>query len=52
MNWEIGVDTLLCIKDITIEKLLYSSGNSVSALWRPGREGNPRKRDICIHIAD
>ena len=29
MNWEIGVDiyTLLCIKDITIENLMYSSGN-------------------------
>ena len=30
MNWEIGMDiyTLLCIKQITNEKLLYSTGNS------------------------
>ena len=30
MNWEIGTDiyTLLCIKQITNENLLYSTGNS------------------------
>ena len=30
MNWEIGIDiyTLLCIKQITKENLLYSTGNS------------------------
>ena len=30
MNWEIGIDiyTLLCIKEITSENLLYSTGNS------------------------
>ena len=30
MNWEIGIDiyTLLCIKQITNENLLYSTGNS------------------------
>ena len=29
MNWEIGIDiyTLLCIKQITNENLLYSTGN-------------------------
>ena len=31
MNWEIGIDiyTLLCIKEITGENLLCSTGNSV-----------------------
>ena len=35
MNWEIGIDiyTLLCIKQITNENLLYSTGNSINALW-------------------
>ena len=30
LNWEIGIDiyTLLCIKEITNENLLYSTGNS------------------------
>ena len=30
MNWEIGIDRykLLCIKEITNENLLYSTGNS------------------------
>ena len=30
MNWKIGIDiyTLLCIKQITNENLLYSTGNS------------------------
>ena len=31
MDWEIGIDiyTLLCIKQITNKKLLYSIGNSI-----------------------
>ena len=36
MNWEIGIDmyTLLCIKQLTTENLLYSTGNSIlNALW-------------------
>ena len=37
MNWEIGTDVyilpILCIKWITSENLLYSSGNSIPALW-------------------
>ena len=30
MNWEIGIDiyTLICIKQITNENVLYSTGNS------------------------
>ena len=30
LNWEIGIDiyTLLCIKEITNENLLYTMGNS------------------------
>ena len=32
MNWEIGIDiyALICIKQITNENLLYSTGNSTS----------------------
>ena len=35
MNWETGVDvyTLLCVKQITNENLLYSTGSSIRALW-------------------
>ena len=34
MNWEIRTDiyTLLCMKQITNENLLYSTGNSYSVL--------------------
>ena len=35
MNWEIGIDTYtlltLCIKQIIIENLLYSTGNSTQS---------------------
>ena len=36
MNWEIGIDiyTLICIKQITNENLLYSTGNSTSLYSR------------------
>ena len=36
MNWEIGIDiyTLICIKQIPNEKLLYSTGNSTSLYSR------------------
>ena len=35
MNWEIRVDihTLLCIKKIMSDNLLYNAGNSIRALW-------------------
>ena len=35
MNWEVGIDiyTLLCIKQIINENLLYSTGNSTPCLW-------------------
>ena len=35
MNWEIGINiyTLICIKQITNENLLYSTGNLLNALW-------------------
>ena len=53
MNWEIGIDiyTLLCIKRITNENLLYSTGNSVLCGDLNGKEIQKRG-DICIHIAD
>ena len=36
MNWEIGIDTytLICIKQISNENLLYSTGNSTSLYSR------------------
>ena len=36
MNWEIGIDmyTLICIKQITNENPLYSTGNSTSLYSR------------------
>ena len=44
MNWEIGIDTytllILCIKQITNEDLLHSSGNSTqgSVVTEVGRK--------------
>ena len=47
--------TLLCIniiKQVTNENLLYSTSNLLSTLWWPKREGNLKKRGICIHVTD
>ena len=42
MNWEIGIDvyTLLCVKQMTTETLLYSTGNSTqhSVVTQMGRK--------------
>ena len=42
MNWEIGIDvyTLLCVKQMTNENLLYSTGNSTqhSVVTQMGRK--------------
>ena len=55
MNWEIGINiyTLICIKYITDENLIYSTGNSTqcSMVASMGRTSKNRE-DICIHIAD
>ena len=54
MNWEIGADIyallMLWIKLIMDENLLYSTGNRLSALWRPKGEGNPEKEGICEYV--
>ena len=44
MSWEIGtdIDTLLCIKQITNENLLYSIGNSTQCSVVT-HMGNPKK---------
>ena len=36
MNWEIGMDiyTVLCVKEITNESLLYSTGGEVQSVYR------------------
>ena len=47
--------TLLCIniiKQATNKNLLFSTSNLLSTLWWPKREGNLKKRDICIHVTD
>ena len=53
MNWEIGIDihTLLCIKQITNENRLYSTGNSMLCGDLNGKEIQKRG-DICICTAD
>ena len=55
LNWEIGIDIhiLLCIKWITNENLLYSTGNSTqcSVVTLNGKEIHKRG-DICISKAD
>ena len=56
MNWEIGIAIytllVLCIKEISKEDLPHSAGNSPSALWWLKREGNPKRGDVCTHVAD
>ena len=56
MNWEIGVDIyillIICIKQRTNENLLYSTGNSTQCSVVTKWEGNPKREDICIPIAD
>ena len=58
MNWGIGTDVctllILCIKQITNENLIYSSGNSIySVLFGdPNGKEIQNKRDIYICIAD
>ena len=51
MSWEIGtdIDTLLCIKQITNENLLYSIGNSTqcSVVTHMGRK--PKKDGIYVY---
>ena len=52
MHWKIGIDIyILRIKQITIENLLYSTGNSVLYVDINGKEIQKRG-DICKHIAD
>ena len=52
MNWGTGIDTyavlILCMKEITNENVLYSTGNSTqgSAVTRMGRKS--KTKDICV----
>ena len=54
MNWEIGIDIykllILCIKQITNENMLYSTGNSTqcSVMTYVGRKSE--KKVICVYI--
>ena len=54
MNWEIGIEVyiLLCLKRITNKSDSIARKALLSFCWWPKREGNPKTRDICIHIAD
>ena len=54
MNWEIGTDTytLLCIKQVTNENLMYLQGIFLGSQWWPKWEGNQERRDTCIHTAN
>ena len=55
-NWEIGIGTytllILCIKWITNENILHSTGNLHDALWWSDWEGSPKGGDICVCMAD
>ena len=52
MNWEIGIYiyTLVCIKQITNENLLYSTGNSTqcSVVTKMGRKS--KKQGIYVYV--
>ena len=52
MNWEIGIDicTLLCIKWITNENLLYSTGNSTQCSVVTKMRRKSKKEGICVYI--
>ena len=53
MNWEIGIDIYtLCIKKITNENLLYSTGNSTQYSGDINGKEIQKRWEICIHIAD
>ena len=56
MNWKIGVDTytllILCIKEISKRTYCTAQRTLLSALWWLKWEGNPKRGNICIHIAD
>ena len=54
MNWEIGIDvyTLLCIKQIANENLLYSTGNSTQCSEGDLNGKETQKGDMCIRTAD
>ena len=56
-NLEVDIDIytllLLCIKQITDENLLYSTGNSYQCYVGDLNGQEIQKRgDVCIHIAD
>ena len=53
MNWEIGIDiyTVICLKHITNEKLLYSTGNLYSVLSGDlNGKGIPKWENLCVCV--
>ena len=52
MNWEIGSDTytMLCIKQINNENLLYSTGNTVLCCDLNGKEIQKRGIYVCMYL--
>ena len=53
MNWEVGTNgyTLLYIKYITNENLLYTTGSSTQRSVVTKWEGNPKERRyMCVHV--
>ena len=54
MNWEIGIDIyaplILCIKQVTKENPLYSSGNSYSELCGDLHGKESQKKGGYIHM--
>ena len=54
-NWEVGVDTytllILCIKERTIENLLYSAANYLMHCGHPnGRKSRREGMQVYVHI--
>ena len=52
MNWETGIDIYrpLCIKWITNENPPYQHGELNSVLWRTGRDGNLKKKEVSVCV--
>ena len=56
MNWEIGIDIyprlIPCIKCITNDNLMYSTGNSLWCCVVTNGKEIQKRGDVCICMAD
>ena len=51
-EFEIDMHTLLYLKWMTGEDLLYSTGTLLNIVWQPGWKRGLGRTDICIRMAE